>query len=392
MTDRTMAAAAVEESSARLYQLSQDIHSHPEMGLQEVYACARQTELLRQYGFTVETPYCGGETAYCAVYHGKQPGPKIAFLAEYDALPEIGHGCGHNLICTTAIGGAIAARGYADDFGGTLYVFGTPAEETNGYKVILAERGIFDDIDAAILVHPAAADADFANMMAMCAVRFTFHGRPAHAAGSPEEGVNALDAMISFFTMVNALRQETRPDARIHGIITKGGVKANIIPDLTEAEFYVRGGRYAYMEQLTEKVKNCARGAALGAGCTVEIEKCEATYKDIRNNQALAALVTEELELLGVQDIRRAEGTPPNGSSDVGDVSYCCPAIHAMMGITGGRPCALHTPEFAACAGSREAFDKACLYMQATANAAGRLLSEPETLAQLKAEFNRVDS
>lgn len=387
MLNREFAKRSIEAASADLYQLAQDIHAHPELAMEEFYACQRQVELLCRYGFDVESPYSGCATAYRAVYRGKKDGSHIAFMAEYDALPELGHACGHNLICSTAIGAAIGAKSYVDEYGGTLYVYGTPAEEGLGFKVHLSRVGEFDHMNAAIMGHPACYDADSANMMAICSFHITFHGKAAHAAGSPENGINALDAMINFFNLVNAMRQQIRSDARIHGIILQGGVKPNIIPDLTEAEFYIRAASYDYMKELQERMRSCANGAALGTGCTADIFIPEDCYKDVRTNQKLADIMTGELTSLGLKNILPARESPVVGSTDAGNVSYCCPTVHSMMNITGGVPCALHTPEMAEFAKTETAFHAIRRYMEAMANTAGRLLSDPELCQSLNKEF-----
>ncbi len=231
------AQSTIDSLSSDLKELALNIWNNPEIGLEEHTACRLQVDLLKKYGFETECPFAGFDTAYRAVYRGKRPGPKIAMLAEYDALPEIGHGCGHNLIAMVGVGSGIAMRELADELGGDIYVFGTPAEENLGSKVQMSEQGVFDQMDVAMMSHPASYNADCFNTTAVNSYQISFYGKPAHAAGAPYEGRNALDAMINFFNMVNALRQQTKPDVRIHGIITKGGAAPNIIPDYTESIF-----------------------------------------------------------------------------------------------------------------------------------------------------------
>ena len=242
-----------------LRKLALDIHDNPELGNQEFKACQWQTELLEKYGFCVERGFCGIPTSYRATYKGSGSGPRIGLLGEYDALPGLGHACGHNLICTMAVGSGIAMRDFADEFGGEIVVIGTPAEETAGAKVEMAKKGAFDDLDVAMMSHPAYADCDSINTNAIKCFQVEFFGRAAHAAAFPEDGINALDAMIQLFVGVGLLRQQTKDGTRIHGIIQDGGKAPNIIPDYTKALFYTRAPRFAYAMEIAEKIFDIAR-------------------------------------------------------------------------------------------------------------------------------------
>ncbi|MGN0659093.1 MAG: M20 family metallopeptidase, partial [Emergencia sp.] len=327
----------VEKYAQELRKLTLYIHSNPELGMEEHKACRAQKELLEKYGFEVETGFCGIETAYKACYKGKKPGPKIAMLAEYDALPELGHGCGHNLIAMVGVGAGLAMRTYADEYGGEIYVIGTPAEETAGAKVDMAKTGAFDGFDVAMMAHPMDAWYDTTNTMAINCRKISFYGKPAHAAAAPQDGINALDAMINFYNLVNALRQQTKDDARIHGVILHGGTASNVIPEFTDAEFCIRASKCAYLEELTKKVEDCAKGAALGTGASMTFEPYLGDFKDMSSNLYLAGLHAESMEALGVSVIR-TNGAPMPGSTDLGDVSYACPAIHFTFDISDGRP------------------------------------------------------
>ena len=229
MKDQERVSKIIDALAPELKTLALNIHDNPELGLQEFKACAWQKELLTKYGFQIEDHFCNLETAYKAVYKGKKQGPKIAFLAEYDALPGLGHGCGHNLIAMVAVGCGIACREFADKYGAEIDVIGTPAEETAGTKVPMSAMGVFKDYDAVMMAHPMFSNTDCFNSIAMDAYQIEFFGKPAHAANTPYEGINALDAMINFFNLINAMRQETKPDARIHGIITDGGKAASVL-------------------------------------------------------------------------------------------------------------------------------------------------------------------
>ena len=378
----------IDPLKEELSSLALEIHKNPELGNKEYMACKMQTELLVKYGFDVEIGYLGIETAYKACYIGKKKGPKIAMLAEYDALPKIGHACGHNLIAMVSVGAGIAMREFADEYGGEIYVFGTPAEESKGAKVEMSNKGAFDDMDVAMMAHPAYMNTDSVKLMAIKSYSFEFFGRGAHAAASPEEGLNALDAMISFFNMVNSLRQQTKPDARIHGIILDGGTAPNIIPDYTKASFAMRANEESYLVELCEKVFDCAKGAALGTGTKVEIKKAEEHFKNVKHNSKLSELNAKKLEEIGLPVFRLGDIIFP-GSSDIGDVSYRCPAIQGGFDITGGKPCVVHTPEFAEYAKSNYAIENGFNIIKGFVLTAIDLMTKPDLLKEIKEEFNK---
>lgn len=344
------AARRVEAAAADLAALADRIHAHPEPGYEERQAAAWLGTFLAGCGFAV-TPGAGGvETAFLAASGPPAPGrPTVAFLAEYDALPRLGHACGHNLIATMSVGAGIACLPLVPPEVGRILVIGTPAEEGGGGKVRLLDAGVFDGIDAALMIHPW--DRVRAHAPALGRLRFevTFHGRSAHAASAPHRGVNALDALLLAFTAIGHLRQQVTPDARIHGIITKGGDSPNIIPDLTAATFYVRAADGAYLRALFERVRACCEGAAVATGCRVEFQVAPHVYEPVRENRALTALFAANLARLGV-------AVPPSdgelaGSTDFGNVSQRLPGLHAYLPICDpGVP--LHSAEFAEAAAS----------------------------------------
>lgn len=384
----------VTELAPELKKLALDIHENPELGRKEVKACKWQMELLEKYGFEAKDNFCEIPTAYKAVYKGDKTGPKIAMLAEYDALPELGHACGHNLIAMISTGAGIAMREFADQYGGEIHVIGTPAEETQGAKVEMAKKGAFKEYDVAMMAHPFEENGSSINTMAVYARRFEFFGKTAHAAAAPQEGINALDAMINFFNMVNALRQQTKPDARLHGVILNGGVAPNIIPDYTEALFYVRGNKVAYVEELLEKVIACAEGAAKGTGCTFKVSKAEEDFKDTDSNMVLSDLVCDQYEKLGHQIFRAGRVSMP-GSSDLGDVSYECPAVQLMCGmgpLEDGGHYGAHTVEFARKTCSKEALDNGLEFVKAFTMTAVELMTDPSHLEAIKKEFETEDT
>ena len=392
--------AVIQQAAPELKELALKLHANPELGHEEFKACQWQVELLRKYGFEAADHYCDIPTAYHAVYRGAKPGVKIAMLTEYDALAGLGHACGHNLIAMVGVGSGIAIRELVDEYGGEIHVIGCPAEETAGAKVPMAAKGAFDGFDVAMMAHPGHVDVESCNTLAIQAIKVEFFGRPAHAAGAPETGLNALDAMINFFNLVNALRQQTKPDARIHGIITKGGSAVNVIPDYTEAIFNIRSNKVADVKPLTERVKACAQAAALGTGCTVKISKYDEDFMDTCTNVYLSDLACEQMEALGHSVLKLGNMTMP-GSSDVGDVSYHCPAIQLSfgMGLPEGYvgsgnpftdvPYGPHTKEFAAQACRPEALNNGLDFVKGFAMTACKLMTEPEHLEKIKAEFNR---
>lgn len=393
MTNKERVSKIVDRLAPELRKLALDIHDNPELGLQEYKACAWQKELLGRYGFAIEENFCDIETSYKAVYKGRKPGPKIAFLAEYDALPELGHGCGHNLIAMVSVGCGIACREFADEYGAQIDVIGTPAEETAGTKVPMSAKGVFDGYDAVMMAHPAFANAESINTIAMDAYKIEIFGRPAHAAAAPHEGINALDAMINFFNLVNAMRQQTKPDARIHGIITDGGKAANVIPDYTAANFYIRANRVADVKKLAERVRNCAAGAALGTGCTYKMEYNEENFKDTCTNKALNNLAVDNIQPFLSEPIYRLGDIHAPGSSDLGDVSYEAPAIQVIFKI-GEYPNPMgggHTPEMAAAAGSEYGINNGLNFVKGLVMTAIELMTKPEALAAVKEEFSHVN-
>lgn len=370
-----------------LKELNEYIYKNPELGRKEFKACEAHKNILKKYGFKMTDNYIGIETAYLAEYSSEKDGPKIAYLAEYDALPEIGHGCGHNALGTASVGAGILLKDFVDEFGGTVYVYGTPAEETLGAKVDMAEAGCFDNIDAAMLSHPTGKSHERSGTsQAMEALQFTFKGKTAHAAGDPYNGINALDGVIQFFNSVNALRQQTKESARIHGIISNGGEAANIIPDLAVANFYVREATTKEMVKLSERVKNCAKGAALATGTELKIENYEYTFKHLVTNETLSDVYVKNLKLQGIEDIPVSK---PSGSSDCGDVSHHCPTIHSYFPIS---KCELtgHSIEFAKASISEEAYKGMKEAVLALAMTGKDILSDKELLKKIKDEFEKV--
>lgn len=338
--------AAIDDRLARMCAISDWMYYHPEIGHNEHQSASRLTRELRQHGFAVEMPYAGLTTAFKASYKVGD-GPTVALLAEYDALPEIGHGCGHNIIGCAAVLAAIGLREGLRE-GGTIVVFGAPAEEgavdNAGGKVFLIEHGAFSDVDAALMVHPAARNVIGGSSSAREALEIVFKGRPAHAAGAPHEGINALDAVIQTFNGFNALRQHVLPDVRIHGIISEGGVAPNIVPERAVIRLYVRANEADYLETVVEKVKNCARAGALATGAEVQFRQTAKRYQNMVNNSVLSALFRDNMEALG-EEIEETQASGA-GSTDMANVSHVVPAIHPYIRISDSKLVG-HSREFA---------------------------------------------
>ncbi|QKS72884.1 M20 family metallopeptidase [Paenalkalicoccus suaedae] len=368
------------------YETSQYIGNNPELGNEEFKACEALTTLLHKHGFSVETGMVDAPTAFIATYESNKPGATIGFMCEYDALPEIGHACGHNLIGTQGVAAAIGLKEVLDETGGTIKVFGTPAEETKGAKVTMADAGLFDELDVALMAHPSAEYVKSGSSLAMDAIQFAFRGRTAHAAAAPEEGINALDAVIQTFNSINALRQHVRSDVRIHGIIKEGGQAANIVPDYAVAQFYARAKSRQTVNPVTEKVIDCARAAALSTGAKLEVTNYEYSYDDMKTNEPLSNIFTDQLVSLGIRPDEILDHEGGTGSLDMGNVSQRCPAIHPYIRISH-RPISAHTVEFRDAALSSQGFEGMMIGAKALALTGYEVLTDTHKLHQIKSEF-----
>ena len=317
-----------------LCEISEYIYHNPELGNQEFKSSEKLISFLEEHNFIVEREFLGLKTAFRAVYDSNKPGLTVGYLCEYDALPEIGHGCGHNMIGTMSAGAGVILSKILDQVGGRVIVYGTPAEETDGAKVIFAEQGVFEELDAAMMLHPSDKTCASGTSTAIYPLQFRYKGKTAHAASCPQDGINALNSVIQLFNGIDALRQHVTPDVRMHGIITNGGVAANIVPDEAVAQFYFRAAKKETVMLLLEKVKNIAQGAALMTGATLEMERFELPYDDLRTHENLSEAFNENLRILGIEDIEENEDF---GSSDIGNVSHIVPTIHPNIGISNCR-------------------------------------------------------
>ena len=380
---KTEVSKQVEHHSGGLIELSLKIHANPELGFKEKKASTWLTDCLKKNGFRVEKGVGSLPTAFKAVYGSGQP--VIGLFAEYDALPEVGHACGHNIIGVSAVGAGVASKCAVHNYGGTVVVFGTPAEELFGGKDMMLKAGVFEGVDAAMIVHPGRRNMTITEALACIGLEVEFFGKAAHAAAYPEQGINALEAMILAFNAVNSLRQHVKDRCRVHGIITHGGAAANIVPAYAAATLLVRAPDKAYLDELKQKVLNCFTGAAQATGTRLEHKWAEAVYAPMNNNLFLAELFSRNLESLG-RRVEPFEARFGFGSTDMGNVSQVLPTIHPTVAIAPPGVL-LHSADFAATAAS-EAGHKGLLdAATALAMTVTDLLSEPELLARVKEEF-----
>lgn len=385
MSLKRLVSDTIEKQAETFKAISRSIGRNPELGHREYEAARLLTAELEKQGFSVERGTLGLETAFIGSYSAVKPGPTAAFLCEYDALPELGHACGHHLICSMSLAAAVGLKAAVDELGGTIRVYGTPAEETAGAKVTMAAAGLFDDCDFALMAHPYYSFEKSGESLAMDAVRYEFAGKAAHAAASPHEGVNALDAVIQLFNAVNALRQQVRSDARIHGIIDNGGKAPNIIPDYASAKFYIRSASRSYTNELAAKVRRCAEGAALQTGAALTVTNYELSYDELLTNETLSERFTANLLEGGVRP-EEIETGKDHGSLDLGNVSLRCPAIHPYVKIVEQRY-SLHTPEFRDAAMTEQALDRMIFAARMLAAIAYDVFADPKLLAAIRAEF-----
>jgi len=337
---------------AKAEEISRWVYEHPELSTQEFLSAAYLVEQLEKEGFSIQYPYGSMPTAFRCELKGKKAGPTIAFLAEYDALPGYGdqhdqaaHACGHNWIAAVCLGVGMMFSQMREEIEGTIVIMGTPAEETTGGKCVLVQEGAFDDVDFALQLHLGAKNNAHVTALAMDSLDFTFHGKAAHAAAYPHLGINALDAVNLMFTGVSYLRQQMRSDARVHGIIVKGGEACNIIPDLCACRIYIRAADKAYMEELSAKIINIAKGASLMTGAEMEVHNFENTYYDLINLDSFQHLYVENAKLCGCGEFAEKD-TAGSGSSDVGNVSYVCPMMYSELALDGPEPAYAHDVKF----------------------------------------------
>ncbi|MFC1928565.1 M20 family metallopeptidase [Chloroflexota bacterium] len=382
---KALVTGEVDAHRHQLSELSLKIHANPELGFQEVKASNWLSQYLEENGFSLERGICELATAFNARYgEGK---PAIVILAEYDALPEIGHACGHNLIATCAVGAGVASKLAIDHFGGSILVIGTPAEELYGGKIKMLNEGAFNNLDIAMMVHPGTRDTATTYALACQTLEVEFFGKAVHAAAHPERGINALEAMLQSFAAINSLRQHIKPTSRIHGIITDGGQAANIVPAHSAGHFIVRDEDDAYLDELKQKVLNCFIGASTASGARLEHKWSNTRYAPMRNNLLLAQLFTKNMQSLG----RTFTFSDPGiafGSTDMGNVSQIVPSIHPSIAIAE-EGTIKHSPQFAIAAASESGIRGMLDATKALAMTVVDLVANAETVIEIKEEFKQ---
>ncbi len=381
-------AGAVEAARSEILGLSHRIHAHPEPAFEEHQAAAWVSDILARHGYTVELPAGTLATAVRATKRGGRggDGPRIGVLAEYDALPGLGHGCGHNTMAASGVGAAIALASVAEGLSGEIVFLGTPAEERGSGKQIMIDDGLFDGLDAALLFHPCDRNHVASHPLASEDAEVVFSGLQSHASSDPWLGKNALDALILLFTSVGLWRQQLRPTARVHGIIREGGTAANIIPDRTAAWFMIRSDNEAEYGAMRARFRDLCVAAALATDTTVEVV-FSGLARTMRNNGVLADRFRANMAAYGIQD----EGDDPNaGSTDMANVSWVCPTIHPDLAIASeGTPG--HSILFRDAAITPRADETTLLAATLVAQTAFELFSDPHLVAAAWREFRVTD-
>ena len=386
----------VEALRQELVDISLDIHAHPELNYQEHHAARALADALERHGFQVERGVGGVETAFRGVIQGgKGDGPTVALLAEYDALPGIGHGCGHNLIAMSNLGAGLGVKAVMESLPGRVIVLGTPAEEGGSGKIRLLDARVFKGVDVALSSHPSSnrtiipADIpqDQSWSLAMVGYRYAFHGKAAHAAVVPHEGINALNAVIHLFTGIDALRQHLREDVRIHGIITDGGKAPNVVPDFAAANFMLRSRDREYLHEVVDKVRRVAEGAAQITGARLEVLPAHPLYENVRPNAVLAQAARANAQAVGMPLDAAPVGWNGGGAStDFGNVSQALPAYYLRFAVSR-QPVPGHSTAMAEAAKSDFGHDSAIATAKVLALTVCDLLAHPDLLAAAKADF-----
>lgn len=334
-------------------ELNDYLADNPEVSGEEFKSSKKIVDLLREHGYQVEYPFAGYETAFRAKLGNKTYKRNIAILTEYDALPEIGHACGHCTSAAISILTALAVKDMQEELDANIEIIGTPVEETDGAKCTMAKNGVFDKYDMALMVHLYGENLISPNLLALDSFMYTFHGKSAHASADPWEGINALNAVQLMFHAIDMLRQHVKPDVRMHGVIKNGGLAPNIVPEIASAEFYIRSLDRNYLNELGKKVDDCAKGAAIATGTTFEKTPTAESYDNLKPNKIGLLALAETYEELGLEI---GDTEKVFGSSDAGNVSMVCPAFHPLLQIVDASV-ALHTREFEKGVRSQRAYE-----------------------------------
>lgn len=378
--------SAVESMRGALLELSHAIHAEPELSLHEFKAAARLSAEVEKHELPVSREAFGLKTAYVSEF-GKSEGPTIAILSEYDALPGIGHACGHNIIATIGFGAAMALAKLGGNLPGKVRYLGTPAEEAHGGKELMARFGAFKGTDAAMMVHPSNMNLMTMPCIAVADVEAVFHGKAAHASAMPHRGVNALDAVVTAYSAIAQLRQHIRNTERIHGIITDGGMAPNIVPERAACRFFIRAADVHDLAKLKKRVLACFEAGALATGCRLELNWSGSDYLDLKTNWPMAEVFERQAKSLG-RDFFPMDDIPPGfaGSTDMGNVSHRVPSIHPMLSAAPA-DVIIHNPEFAHWAGSELGDEAVVDGAKALALTALEVMAEPHLLSRVRSDF-----
>ncbi|MGL6107003.1 M20 family metallopeptidase [Romboutsia sp.] len=381
-----------DEMKREFEEVSDFILNNPELGGKEYISSEYLTHKIKEYGFEITYPYLGIETAFRAEL-GDDEGPTICFLSEYDALPgygqnndEVAHACGHNWIAASTLGACVVLSKLKQHFKGKIVLMGTPAEETIGYKYDLVENGAFNDIDIAFQMHIESENNINCKSLAMDSIEFEFTGVASHAASHPHKGINALDSVNLMFAGVNALRQHVKSDVRIHGIITNGGQAANIVPEKAVCQYYIRATERKYLEEVTQKVINCAKGASLMTGAKLSYKNFENPFDNIINVKTLQDITKKNLQEVGIVDfLEGADG--PTGSTDIGNVSQVCPTMYTELKLDVSPMVYVHDKEFLKYLDTPSAYDILHKSIKSMVTSSLEIYLDRELLKKIKAEF-----
>lgn len=376
----------IDANWAELIALNDDLADHPEISGQEFETSHKIVELLKKKGFATEYPFAGIETAFKAVYGPNNHKYKVAILTEYDALPDIGHACGHCVSGSISVLAGIAMAELQDELNADIHVIGTPIEEADGAKVQMTDDGVFNDYDMAIMIHLYDQNLLYCILNGLMSYQYNFHGKAAHASAAPWEGKNALNAAQLMFHGIDMLRQHVTPDVRMHGIYKEAGVAPNIVPEEASVLFYMRAVDKAYLQEVHRMVDDCARGAAIMTQTTWDTFKVDAIYDCMKNNPAGISVMKEVYEELGI-DIN-GDHDKLFGSSDIGNVSFACPAFHPTLQIVD-RGVAIHTREFADAVKTQRAHDAIKLGAEVISLHITKTFMDEDKIKAMKEDFNK---
>lgn len=380
---------AVEEHHPEMIACSDDLADHPEVSAHEFRSSQKLVELLRGHGFDVEYPFAGLETAFKAVYGSNDHKYKVAVLAEYDALPEIGHACGHCISGSISLLAGLALKDLQDELDTDVHVIGTPNEEEDGAKCTMVKQGVFKEYDMAIMVHMDDSNKPYCTLLALDSYMFNFHGKAAHGAAAPWEGVNALNAAQLFVHAVDCYRQHVTPDVRMHGIYRNGGAAPNVVPDEASYELYTRAADRRYLNEINERVIKMADGACLMTGCTWDMYPTAQSYDNLVVNDTGVAAIREVFNELGIEE--NADPDQLFGSSDIGNVSFECPAFHPTIQIVD-RGIPIHTKGFEAAVRTERGHNSIALGAKLIALDIAKIFTDEARIAQMKADFEKTNA